>query len=113
MPAIKWIIEPAYPCRRQLPPDKHDVYEFDAITNSALTACIKQLASVASAAGHLFDELTADLIDVHERTRSLSTRVVTIQQVVDKLDAKKLKIRKLLTSYVMRRLFTHSSKTLN
>lgn len=94
MPAYKWSIQPVYMCRKPLPPDKRDVYEFEALANATLSLAIKQLAHLASASSDLFDELGAECAQLCERTRVLKTRIITVQQVVVKLDAKKVAIRK-------------------
>lgn len=94
MPAHKWSIQPVYMCRKPLPPDKKDVYEFEALANSTLSMAIKQLAQLASASSDLFDELGTECAQLCERTRVLRTRISRVQQVVVKLDAKKVKIRK-------------------
>lgn len=93
MPAIKWSIEPVFLSRKPLPPDKN-LYEFEAVANGTMVEVMRQLSALVHASGKIFDELTEECLQLHDRTRLLCVRVSKVEAIASKLNAKRVKIRK-------------------
>jgi ABC-type transporter Mla subunit MlaD len=68
------------------------------VTNWTLTACLRQLASLVSLAGDIFDQCQAQAQALNERTLQLRQRLDKVQSAVDALDSRTVKIRKLFLS---------------
>ncbi|GFT12426.1 hypothetical protein NPIL_469761 [Nephila pilipes] len=93
MPFPKWSAEPVFLCRKPLPPDKSEPCNFYPITNTAMVNCLRQLASVAKIANKIFDEIGCECRLLAERTEKLKEKVNSCENVVNKLNARAVKVR--------------------
>lgn len=70
--------------------------ELEAVANGALTATLKQLASLLIKAEDIFAELTQELTKVTERSASLRLRLNRVEQQLVLVDPKKIPVRECL-----------------
>lgn len=91
MPFVRWQVQPTG-VGRVPPPPSQDVGgdPLEWTTNGTLVAVLRQLASVARCADHVFDDVAAELFEVHARCKALSSRVVRLENAAKVLDAKKV-----------------------
>lgn len=95
MPAQKWIVEPANLLHRKpLPPDKFD--DFHTFNQLNLVTIVRQLSEISLISNKLFEELSDDCAKLAERTVRLNDKIKRLDNLVSKLNAKKVKIRKYL-----------------
>lgn len=91
MPFRKWAVEPVFLCREPLPPDKNGC-EFYTVTNVQLVNCLRQLSSIAQIAERIFDEIGSECRLVVERAQRLKEKVSVVQDVVENLNARAVKV---------------------
>ena len=104
MPFVIRKIEPRYVCRGHVPQGGNaaDCWpigaEMEAVANGALTASLKQLASVLAAAEDIFADLTAELTSVADRSGLLRRRLDKLEERLSTIDPKKIPVRKSITN---------------
>ena len=100
MPFIVRKVEPRYLSRGHVPAagavDWACGAELEAVANGALTASLRQLASLLVAAEDVFAELTAELAGIAERSGRLRMRIDRVEEAIGKVDPKKIPVRKCL-----------------
>lgn len=100
MPFVIRKIEPRYVCRGHVPQggNASDCWpvgaEMEAVANGALTASLKQLASLLTTAEDIFADLTAELTSVADRSGLLRRRLDKIEERLSTVDPKKIPVRK-------------------
>lgn len=98
MPFVQRVIEPKYLSKTRLhdsdnKPIVNDC-ELEAVTNNTLSNALRQLASLVLVANDIFVDLTKELENVQERSRTLKTRLQSIEDRVSHFDPKKVTVRK-------------------
>ena len=98
MPFVIRKIEPRYVCRGHVPQgiasqDWPVGAELEAVANGALTASLKQLASLLTAAEDIFADLTAELTTVAEKSGNLRQRLDKVEEHLSTTDPKKIPVR--------------------
>ena len=68
--------------------------ELEAAANGALTASLKQLASLLVAAEDVFGELTGELATIADRSGKLRRRIDAVEAKLAQQDPKKIPVRK-------------------
>lgn len=71
-----------------------DTTEFEYWANGTLCNVLRQLASVAKISHKIFSELETEIKSISDRQLKLHERVTQLDQRANKLNAKKVKIRK-------------------
>lgn len=94
MPSSKWHIEPVFISRKPLPPDKN-LNELEAVSNNALVHAIRQLSALVKVSEIIFSELTEECSNLYAKTVKVKAKLNNCQNIVNKLDHKKVQIRKL------------------
>ena len=97
MPFVLRQVTPVRLSRRPSSTTADDNNDDDArqlVTNWTLTACLRQLASLVSLAGDIFDQCQAQAQALNERTLQLRQRLDKVQSAVDALDSRTVEIRK-------------------
>lgn len=94
MPYMKWSVEPVFISRHPIPPDKVNLNEFESANNNTLVGVIRQLACLVQISDKIFSELTSECINLCKRTVKLHEKVSNCQSIVEKLNAKTVKVRK-------------------
>ncbi|CAG2103524.1 unnamed protein product, partial [Medioppia subpectinata] len=92
MPSIKWSVEPTYPCRRPLEPDKCRVGELEGSAHHALVGALRQLASLVRIAERVLGDVTDECHTLCERTLRLRARVDRCQRAVHSMNARAVRI---------------------
>lgn len=98
MPFTQRILEPKYLAKISLfnedgNPKVADE-ELEAVTNSTLCNALRQLANLALIADDIFKELGGQLRCVYKRCEDARTRIVVVEEKVEKFDPKKVPVRK-------------------
>ncbi|OQR74635.1 hypothetical protein BIW11_00930 [Tropilaelaps mercedesae] len=94
MPFPKWSVDPVYLSRRAIPPDKGITNDLECTANLTLVAALRQLADLVKIADVVFSELGTECGRLVERSERIAARTQTLANVIDKLDAKKVLVRK-------------------
>lgn len=99
MPFVTRKVEPRYLCRGHVPVgvesrDWPVGAELEAVANGALTASLKQLASLLVAAEDIFAVLTAELAGIADRSGRLRGRLDRLEERLAAQDPKKIPVRK-------------------
>ena len=99
MPFVIRKVEPRYVCRGHVPQGSAAQglpvgAELEAVANGALTASLKQLASLITTAEDIFAELTAEVTSLADRSGLLRDRLQRVQRKLDTVDPKKITVRK-------------------
>ncbi|XP_076397389.1 NHS actin remodeling regulator GUK-holder isoform X1 [Megachile rotundata] len=97
MPFVLRRVEPRLLCRGHVPagptPQGWPVgAELEAVANGALTASLKQLASLLTIAEDIFAELTAELTTVADRSSNLRQRLDKVEERLASVDPKKIPV---------------------
>ncbi|XP_033214700.1 uncharacterized protein LOC117171465 isoform X2 [Belonocnema kinseyi] len=97
MPFVIRKIEPRYVSRGHVPQGKASQdwpvgAELEAVANGALTASLKQLASLLTAAEDIFADLTAELTTVADRSGKLRQRLDKVEEHLSNTDPKKIPV---------------------
>lgn len=100
MPFPKWSVDPVYLSRRAIPPDKGVTDDLECTANLTLVAALRQLADLVRIADVVFEELATESGRLVERSERIAARTQTLADVVGKLDAKKVSVRKCLLAKV-------------
>ncbi|XP_012283351.1 uncharacterized protein LOC105701292 isoform X2 [Orussus abietinus] len=90
-------VEPRYLCRGHVPPGPDAQgwpvgAEMGAVANGALTASLRQLASLLTAAEDIFAELTAELTCLADRSGLLRHRIDRVEERLASVDPKKIPV---------------------
>lgn len=100
MPFVQRVVEPKYLSRTSLRDElgraKVSDDELQAVTNCTLSNALRQLASLVLLAEDIFNELTAELHGITERSKCAQTKVEKISEIVEKYDPKKVPVREYL-----------------
>ncbi|KAJ8664555.1 hypothetical protein QAD02_006217 [Eretmocerus hayati] len=99
MPFVLRKVEPRFVCRGHVPQDSNPRdwpvgAELEAVANGALTASLKQLASLLTTAEDVFAELTAELAGIADRSGRLRSRIDSVERRLAQQDPKKIPVRK-------------------
>ena len=94
MPFPKWSVDPVYLSRRAIPPDKDIEDELECNALLTLAATLRQLADLTRIVDVVFEELGAECRRLVERSENVARRAQGLAEIVDKLDAKKVQVRK-------------------
>ncbi|XP_029035050.2 serine-rich adhesin for platelets isoform X2 [Osmia bicornis bicornis] len=97
MPFVLRRVEPRFLCRGHVPADPTPQgwpvgAELEAVANGALTASLKQLASLLTIAEDIFAELTAELTTVADRSSNLRHRLDKVEERLAGVDPKKIPV---------------------
>ena len=98
MPFVQRVIEPKYLSRISL----HDENgaplitdcELEAIANNTLCNALRQLASLVVIANDIFVDLTKQLEDVSDRSKTLKVKIEQVGERLGHFDPKKVTVRK-------------------
>ncbi|CAH4038287.1 unnamed protein product [Pieris brassicae] len=100
MPFVERVVEPKFLSRTSLQDEngkqKVTDEELQAVTNCTLSNALRQLASLVLLAEDIFSELTGQLEAIKERSKAAQAKIVTINELVEKYDPKKVPVRKYL-----------------
>ncbi|CAF4766539.1 unnamed protein product [Pieris macdunnoughi] len=100
MPFVERVVEPKFLSRTSLRDEngkqKVTDEELQAVTNCTLSNALRQLASLVLLAEDIFSELTGQLEAIKERSKAAQAKIVTINELVEKYDPKKVPVRKYL-----------------
>lgn len=97
MPFVTRKVEPRLLGRGHVPSGSRDWpvgAELEAVANGALTASLKQLASLLVVAEDIFAELTAELAGIADRSGRLRARIDRVEERLAEQDPKKIPVRK-------------------
>ena len=92
MPLAKRAIEPTRLSRTTL--GKEYKFDLDFISNYTLCSLQRQLACLATQAESIFSEITEECVSVVQKTERLRTRIGHVTQLVGRLNAKAVTVRK-------------------
>ncbi|KAL7299868.1 hypothetical protein TKK_0007200 [Trichogramma kaykai] len=103
MPFVTRKVEPRYLCRGHVKQGEATRNwpvgaELEAAANGALTASLKQLASLLVAAEDIFAELTGELAGIADRSGRLRARIDRVEEKLAQQDPKKIPVRKSCSS---------------
>lgn len=104
MPFVQRVVEPKYLSRTSLR-DEHGKFkvtdeELQAVTNCTLSNALRQLASLVLLAEDIFSELTSQLQEITERSRTAQTKIEKINEIILKYDPKKVTVREYIISII-------------
>ena len=68
--------------------------EFDCVANSTLAQAMRQMVSLLKQADDIFGNLEKQCAAINNATKNIVDRVTNIEEIVNKMDSKKEKIRK-------------------
>ncbi|XP_047510004.1 uncharacterized protein LOC125052945 isoform X1 [Pieris napi] len=96
MPFVERVVEPKFLSRTSLRDEngkqKVTDEELQAVTNCTLSNALRQLASLVLLAEDIFSELTGQLEAIKERSKAAQAKIVTINELVEKYDPKKVPV---------------------
>ncbi|KAG6441457.1 hypothetical protein O3G_MSEX001809 [Manduca sexta] len=96
MPFVQRVVEPKFLSRTSLRDEegkpKITDEELQAVTNCTLSNALRQLASLVLLAEDIFSELTAQLQEITERSKTAQTKIEKINEIVEKYDPKKVPV---------------------
>ena len=92
MPFAKRVVSPIRLGRK--PISEEDKFEKTVVCNNTLVGVLQQLSSLAYFADDLFHELNQECLTVIRRTSRLVRKVKHVENQIDQLDFKAVKVRK-------------------
>ncbi|XP_063237348.1 mucin-5AC isoform X1 [Bacillus rossius redtenbacheri] len=96
MPFVLRAVEPVHLSRKSLHREDGSPLvndgELDAVANNTLCGVLRQLASLVVVAGDIFEDLSAQLRHVGERSRRLRARISQVEEKVAAFDPKKVAV---------------------
>lgn len=93
MPLAKRVVSPVRLNRKQFSVD-NKLIDFTVVNNNTLVCVLKQLSSLSFLADELFSELSQECISVLRRTDNLTNKIKSVEEKIDDLDFRTVKIRK-------------------
>lgn len=92
MPFIKRVIEPQYLSNSPLPPGCDR--ELDTVSNNTLCGLVRQLSDLSLRANDIFSDISSEAHLLAHRTLLLRRRTIRLEDIVEKLDARSVRVRK-------------------
>lgn len=115
MPFGLRIVDPSRLCAHSVPSEEEEDKKcvLHTIANNAIVGALLQLSSLVRHADDLFCDISDECQKVFERTDAISKKIKHLDEVISKLDAKQVVIRKYRYFVFMFRIFVCKTRALN